>query len=356
MTLRPWLRPGRLLLLTALLLAVLAAGHAVLWNTMASRLQAGFDIWAAARRASGWRVEHAPPVRGGWPFAATLRLPEFRLSGGTATLPGGIEWSSAEVVLAVRLPRLDELQIRSGGPQRLRLGNLDLPFRADRLEGSVPLQADVLPKGGSFGARRLRIGTPAGGVEIAELDLTLDTRASAIEGEPALTVQGEVRDVLLPTAGSLGRAIAHLALDASLTGPVPGGRSPATRAATWRDAGGTVEIRRLDATWGPATARGTATVALDEALQPMGAGTLRLTGANAVLDSLVAAGLVPARSAGLARGVIGLLSRPAEGGGPPQIEVPLTLEDRSLTVARIPVARLPPVAWPAGGERVGPGF
>jgi hypothetical protein len=88
----------------------------------------------------------------------------------------------------------------------------------------------------------------------------------------------------------------------------------------------------------------------------MGAGTLRLTGAEAVLDALGGAGLLPARSATLARRVLGLIARPPAEGGPPQVEVPLTLEDRALSVARIPVARLPPLAWPVAPEGAGPGF
>ncbi len=347
-------RPIHLLLGLVLLLALVGAGHAVLWNLMADRLQAGFDIWASARRAQGWRVDHGAPVRGGWPLAATLRLPEFRLSGGGATIPGGMEWAAEAVTLRVALPRLDELELHAGGAQRLRLAALDLPFRADRLEGRVPLQANVLPRGGSFAASRLRLGTPAGGVEVGALDLDLDTRATAIEGEAALTLRGGLRDLLLPVATPLGRGIAEIGVDASITGPIPGGRSPAVRAATWRDSGGTVELRRLDLPGGAAGAGAAATLALDETLQPMGAGTLRLTGAEAVLDALVTAGLLPARNAGLARRVVGLLARPQESG-PPAVEVPLTLEDRALSVARIPVGRIPPLAWPTAPDGPGPG-
>ena len=352
---RHWLRPGRLLLATGLLLALLGLAHSLVWHWMGTRLQAGYDAWANARRAQGWRIEHGTPTRGGWPFSATLRLPEFRLSGGGATIPGGLDWSARAVVLRVALHSPGELRIGTGGPQRLRLGSTDIPFAADRLTARLPLQAIVIPRGGEFDALRLRLGTAAGGIEIGSAHLNLDSRMTAIEGEPAISLDGGAENVTLPAATPLGRQIRSISLDAALTGPLPGGRSPTTRAATWRDAGGTLELRRLDLAIGPATAQASATLALDDQLQPMGAGTLKLTGAEAVLDALAQAGLVNARNAALARRVVTLLARPPAEGEPPQLEVPLTLEGRSLSVARIPVARLPMLPWPGPAEGSGPG-
>ncbi|WP_270936533.1 DUF2125 domain-containing protein, partial [Falsiroseomonas oryzae] len=79
---------------------------------------------------------------------------------------------------------------------------------------------------------------------------------------------------------------------------------------------------------------------------PMGAGTLRLTGAAEALDALAEAGLVGRRAAVTARAVLPMLSRPSAENGMPEIEVPLTLEDRILALARIPVVRFEPLAWP----------
>lgn len=336
-------------------IALLAVAHTLAWNWMGGRLQAGYDAWAAARRAQGWRIEHAAPVRGGWPLSATLRLPEFRLSGGGATIPGGLDWSARAVVLRVVMHRPGELRVSAGGPQRLRLGTSDIPFAADRLTARLPLQANVVPKGGEVEALRLRIGTPAGGLEIGSAGLSFDSRTSAIEGEAAFTLEGLIENMTLPVATPLGRAVRSLRIDAALTGPVPGGRNPTSRAATWRDAGGTLELRRLDLEYGPATAQAAATIALDEALQPMGAGTLKLTGAEAVLDALAQGGVVTARNAALARRVVGVLARPPAEGEARVLEVPLTLEGRGLAVARILVARLPALAWPGPAEGSGPG-
>ena len=45
-------------------------------------------------------------------------------------------------------------------------------------------------------------------------------------------------------------------------------------------------------------------------------------------------------------GIAALLARPPADGGPPEIEVPLTIEERGLSVARIPATRLPAIEWP----------
>jgi hypothetical protein len=126
---------------------------------------------------------------------------------------------------------------------------------------------------------------------------------------------------------------------------VPPGRFPVVRAESWRDGGGTLELQSFNLSWGPIGAVAAATIALDESLQPMGAGTLRLTGATQALDALAEAGLIGRRAAGTARMLLPMMSRPnAEGAQ--EVELPVTVEDRTLAVARIPVLRFVPLSWP----------
>lgn len=357
----------------ALLGAVLAAGHALLWRWMGSQLEAGFQDWVAQRRAFGWRVEHAAPLRGGWPFAATLTLPRFRLEGGGATLPGGAEWQAEALVLRLAPPRLDRLVVEMPGRHRLRLGTVEWPFAADRLAATLPLEAGVLPREARLEAERLRLGTPAGAVEVRDATLEIETRMSAIEGEPAVALRVSAWEVLLPSAsspglpavagpglpaaaagtglasavGTLGRGVEQVVLDLALTGPVPPGRSPAAKAEAWRDGGGTLELQGLELRWGPLAANATATLTLDEALQPMGAGALRVAGAREALQAAARAGLLTRQAAATGQTVLRLLSRPPVAGAPAELEVPLALEGRVLTAARMRLAQLPAWSWPA---------
>ncbi|MBV1796246.1 DUF2125 domain-containing protein [Siccirubricoccus sp. G192] len=179
---------------------------------------------------------------------------------------------------------------------------------------------------------------PASPPSRGEPAVTLRLGAEAVELPPGLAAAPAVR--------TLGPRLQSLALDLALTGPVPPGRGPTRKAKAWRDGGGTLGLRRLDLRWGQVAGTATATLTLDEDLQPMGAGTLRLAGGGEALEAAAAAGLLTPRAATTARTVLRLLSRVPAEGGPPQLDVPLTLEDRALTLARIPVARLPAWTWP----------
>jgi hypothetical protein len=342
---------GPRLALGALLAVVaLAAGHAVLWRIMAGQLEAGLATWVEIRRAQGWRVDFAPPVRGGWPFSATLTLGSVQLQGGTATLPGGVALEAERVVLRVTLPRLNQLRVEMPGAQRLRLDATEWRFAADDLVALVPLEADTPPREALVLADHLRLATPAGPMEVASLRFSAAASSTATDDEPALQLGLAAAEIDLPMPpgagnGSFGRRIESLAADAALSGPVPPGRVPVQRAEAWRDGGGSLELSRLALRWGPAQVEAAATLALDEALQPMGAGSLRLTGAMEALQALADAGLVGRRAAGTARIMLPLMARPSATGAT-EIEVPVTLEDRTLALARIPVLRLQPWIWP----------
>jgi hypothetical protein len=108
--------------------------------------------------------------------------------------------------------------------------------------------------------------------------------------------------------------------------------------------------------WGPLNLDGSATVALDEHMQPMGAGTARIAGYAATLDALVATHVINARAALAAKAVLGLMARTPADGGAPVVEVPLTLQDGALSVGRIPLGRMPELSWPdtPGSAKVSP--
>jgi len=341
----------RLLLGSAIVLALLAALHALLWRWAGSEMQAGVDAWIASRRALGWRVTHGPPQRGGWPLAATLTLPDVTLSGGTATLPGGFGLVAEGLVMRVALPRLDRLLVTMPGRNRLRFGELDLPFAADRLSIAVPLERNVLPREATAEAEQLRLATPAGPFTLRSLRLDVETRLSATEGEPALQLRLNAEEMTLPPGPpalvALGRQLERASLEAAVTGPVPPGRIPTTKAEAWRDGGGTFELRGLALDWGRIGLGVTATLTLDEALQPMGAGSLKLRGAAEAIAAAQASGLLPAGMVRPARLLVQMRSRVPPEGGPPVFEVPLTLEERTLAAGRFPVAHLPRLIWPS---------
>lgn len=332
-------------LLAIVLLA--AAGHAVLWLWLCGRLEAGLTEWAAARRVEGWRVEHGPPRRGGWPFTASLTVPEVRLRGGGGWLTGGVDWWAEAVTLRVSPPDLQRLTVDAPGRHRLRVGEAAvLPFTAGRLQAALPLGAGAA----TATARRLRFGSGAGAVEVGAVSLDYGARPGGAGAGTAL--RATALDVALPPdmpgADRLGRTVDRIGLDLVQTGAVPAGGAPAQRAAAWRDGGGALDVRSLEARWGEVAAATVATLILDSALQPAGTGVLRLTGGEAALEAAGSAGLLSPLNAVAARFALGAVSRAPAEGGPPRAELPLALRDRTVRLGPVSLGRLPALEWSAG--------
>lgn len=342
-------RHRRLLLWFLLLAGVLAAGHALVWHHVTGRLEAGFQDWAEGRRAQGWQVTHGTPRAGGWPFLATLILPDLAL-----TPPSGFGWRTERAELSLRPTDRGLLHIAAEGRHVLYRAGWDWPFTAESLTADLPLAGSGPPAVVTLRGAGLRLGGAPG----AEQGMGLDALEARIDGQdtspggPGLVLTAALRGLSLPGAiGGLlpGGRVDTATLDAALNGPLPGGlfsaAPPARRAAAWRDAGGTLELRALTLRAGAVAASAAATLALDGGLQPVGAGTLRLFNPDLVLEALLRAGVIDPRNGGLARSLLPMLQRPGAAGGPPQLEVPVTLEQGRLTAARIPLLRLPPLAW-----------
>lgn len=353
-------KPMRAAIAALLLLAILAAGHSALWRWTSGQIERSFAAWTAQRRAQGWIIEHGPTARGGWPLSAALSVPGLRIAAVGPNLPAGLEWNAETLTLRVAAPRLDRLVVEFRGRQRLRIGDTEFPFATDRFEAFFPTEAGTSLREGEVVTERLRMNTPAGLLELREGQLSFGTRSTATESEPALTVSLALQGLGLPEGfaaqpalAAFGRQLESLSAEAVMTGPLPGGRDPMTRAEQWRDGGGTLELRLLAVQWGPVGGGANATLTLDDRLQPMGTATLRVSGADQVIRALAEAGTLPPSSAAAATTALLLMQRVPESGGPPLVEVPMTLENSRVTVARIPLARVDPIAWPA---RRGPDF
>lgn len=337
----------------ALVLALLT-GHALYWRWASQRLASGFQEWASDRRAHGWVVRAGQTESGGWPLEAALTVPALHIEGGQADIPDGFAWSAERVRLSVRLLQPHLLSIAAQGMQRLRFSDLpEIPYTADRLHADVPLEPGVPAHTAELLASHLRAGMPAGndtasGLTLGLLQLHCDLRPAAPQGEPALSFSSSAEAIGLPPGPrwALGGRISSLSIDGALNGPLSRQPGLAHRATEWRDSGGTLDIRRVALGWGPLGLSGSATLALDMRLQPMGTGTARIVGYAETLDALAAAGAI-ARSAAMAsKALAGLIARTPEEGGPAEVEVPLTLQDRALSIRQIPIARIPELIWP----------
>jgi hypothetical protein len=292
-------------------LGVLLAGcaGAGLWYAATLLMAARFEDWAAARRAEGWRVEHASVAR-----AALHWGPALHLDGLLVETPAGLGWQAERVALRLTTTAL---HVVPSGAQAARVPGGRAPLDADGLSLAAPLT------GGPARLVARRIVAPGFGLE-------------GLAG----TVAGGALDV---TATRLALGTLPPFDQAALAARIA--PLPETTAAAWRAAGGRAEIERLELRNGAAALRVAGRLGLDAALQPEGTATLTVTDAPAALALLTDAGwLAPGMAAGL-RAVAMLAARPDPAGGPPRLELPLELRNRRLGTARLPLVTIPPIDW-----------
>jgi hypothetical protein len=334
--------------LVVVALAIAAALYAGYWYSAAELVQRGLLDWSAARRSEGYTIGWDRTEVGGFPFAlrVTIEKPIFGQSriepgyeargellvgearpwalgqwhisaaqGGTLAIQPGPERPAIDVAAASVMPGQD-------GDAAMNAG-ADVTLAAERLTVSGQTSLAI-----AHAMARARI--PAGAVASH-----LQTWLSA-----SLTLDG----IALPAAvPPLGDTVERIATTLAIKGTIPGG--PRRQAlAAWRDDGGTLELQSFALVWGKLALDAKGTVALDAALQPLGALTATIRGYGEIIDALVATGDLKAGDAALVNVGLGLLAKPAPDGQY-QLDAPLTLQNGQAYLGPVPLARMPSFVW-----------
>jgi hypothetical protein len=335
-------------------LAALLALDWVGCRVLLRRMQAEFAQWQLAAESQGWRVASAAVMGGGFPLGATLKISGLSLSGGQALVPGGLDWHAQRVMLSLSLLRPWRLDVAPQGEQTVRVATgQTVVLNADVLLAQVPLGGGR-PDHIHVEIAGLTAGIGGSGhpqdVRIDRLDMQLQAaRGGAARTSLQLDVQAH--GLGLPDKGRwpLGATVSRLETEISLASPALSGRAPVEQARAWRDWGGTVEVTRLALKWGPLDMSGSATLGLDDKLQPAGHGQAEVRGWRATLDALVSGGTLPRGVAQTAKAVLSLMA-PATGSkgddalGAP-LSLPVSLKDSTVSLGTIPLLRVRPLVW-----------
>ena len=307
-----------------LVAAVLA--HGGYWLSSVRRLEARVEEQAQALRAGGWRVVLGPAWPEGWPGRAGLQF------GSASIEADGFAWRAGRATIDTPLrwpPSLSGL-----GPARVQAGGQQVRFGS-----STPLA--VVSQGW-----RLEVSSGAATLAGRAVRIARLFEAETVElrlGPEGLALSARRLKPLDP-ARMRGPEVDAVALHASATPPLPFAGGPRSAAVAWRQAGGAVDLSDIAVTIGHAHALGKGRIWLDDALRPRLDGTLHVTGYEAGLDDLAAAGVLTRRTAVAAKAVLGLLAAPTLDGG---ADVPVQIADGVLAAARFPLLRVPALDWPA---------
>ncbi len=284
-------------------LLALAGAYAIQWHVAADALREGLVRFIDGRRAEGYRIEHGEISLGGFPAAIAVRM-EAPL---VAAPDGRWRWSAPAILLRTWAWRTHILDIEMPGRHAIAGGGNEFPIDAGAANISLALPS-----------RR------ATDIRSNSLRFVLLAADIALAGS---------------TEPALGRKVSELAIEGAVVGPF-GGRSAPLGA--WRDGGGTLEIARLRFVWGPLTAEGDGTFALDEAMRPIGAASVRLAGYDAAIDRLVEAGALTPRHGLTYKSALAAFAQ-ASPDGEAVAQVPLTLQDAFIYVGPIALAGLPAI-------------
>jgi hypothetical protein len=184
-------------------------------------------------------------------------------------------------------------------------------------------------------------------IEQAQLRLVPGPLATAAPTTAAATANLQLVGLSLPqdqVPSGLDSRVDRVELAAMLRGLIPPG-APDDALRAWRDSGGTLEVEKLLAEWGPLRLSGDGTFALDEALQPMGSMSAAIQGLEPAAEQLAAAGIISENDAELVTIAGTALARPAADGDGKEIRMPLRLQNQTLSLGPLELMRLPTVQW-----------
>jgi hypothetical protein len=332
---------------------LLLAAEVAYWRIAAERLRTGYHDWLTEQTAQGWDIGSGPLSIGGWPRAATVTVPNLTLRHAGPTIPGDVNVASAGVTLSVSLFNPTNLRLSPMGPMHVRAGDLpDVIVTGDEASVLVPLQqTDSLSVALHANGLRLEAATGAWHVTVGLLNANAVIAAvsPADQSQPAAIFSMSAEAIALPAGikWPLGSNISSLSMEGRMNGPLPNTRDITGWAQAWRDGGGSLEITHLAMGWGPLGLTSSATLALDDQLQPMGSGNGRIVGYAETLDRLAAGGMLTKSAATAAKAVLSLMAGTSDADEPSSVDVPLTLQYRTLSMRQVPLLRLPEVDWPA---------
>lgn len=338
------MRP-RVLVLYCFALVLAAAGAlSAYWLWSADRLAGRIAAWSEKQRARGYEVSYREPVIGGYPFGLKVRIDEPQL-----TSPHGRRWNGPSLTGRAALWSPFTIELDFSGRHQITetRDSAAAPIEAEgvRAHAGIHLQSSGRLDRATAEVAGLTIRRAGEILTADHVTVALGPwRPAAGERPQELPLTGELNGVTLPSdrAGPLGPAVQHLAVAAVLLGEIPRGKRR-QMLEQWRDAGGRLEIGRLDLVWGTLALQGEGSLALDRKLRPAGKIDARLSGLSETVDRLADAKVIKASRARIAKVALRALADGTDGNGRPVVALPITLDGGRLYLGPVPVLRLSPV-------------
>ena len=342
-------------------LTLLLLGWAGGWFWLADRLRADIDAFVETQRARAVVLQWDELSISGFPirFDTDFTAPLARWDDVDRT----ITWTGADTSIRPFVEGPGAVSFRAPGRHLLEFSepgaDLRIETRSDRLKGVLEFDdaGQITGLRGLAEPFDLQINDgPRIGIARAAFDYAYRTRPGTtdpIHPDPVVARLSVILDQIDLTAmpldaniaRTLGSEITTFAGQLSLRGPLAIEDISPESLTRWRDSGGTLEVESLELRWGPLRFAGDGTLALDDALQPEGAFSARMSGLDTLIDLLEQRGEIRSQQAAIARLALGVFMRAPANGGPPEAKIPVTIQGRILSIGPVPLLQLDPVVW-----------
>lgn len=332
-----------------------------IWFWFADRIETNLDNYAAARSAEQVELAWDSVGISGFPFRMEAKIVNPR--GQWRAPQRSIAWTGPDTVLRFLTAGPRVVRFSAPGTHVLQISEADSDLRLETQHQIARGRITASPDGPAKRVTLTSEGTrfSVGGVlraTIAAIDADW-TRQHRIPDSGAIDPTGTGQELSLvmtdidlsplsldPAArGVLGDTIAKFVTRISLRGDLRPRAIDSATLARWRDAGGTIELENFDLAWGPVRLRGDGTLALDARLQPVVAVSARVAGLDRLIDVLERTGQVRPRQAAITRLALAVFTRAPADGGPPEAQVPVTVQDGRLSLGPVPLMQVPPIVW-----------
>lgn len=332
---------GRKILgLLALVLVLTSGLYGGYWVMLANSLESQFETWVDHQRSEGIKIEHQGLTRSGFP--GTLKF--ILAKPAVKTLLWA--WQGDDVVLTVKPWALNTFKIDLSGKHKgvavINSRPEPYTFAADRLITTIKLKNgyahDVKSKGDGLS---VHYGAQNDTVTLSEHLIEINRGTDNL-----IDWSFRFRDIRIPPAlrAPLGNRIHHFDAKGQLDGPIVGNGFHEALS-FWRDQGGKVDVSSVDVDYSPLRISGNGTIALDTEMQPIGAFTIQAKGYMDSIDRLVEAGMIKGINSLATKLMLITLTKKSPNGGERYLELPLTLQERSLTAGPFEIAKFRPIHW-----------
>lgn len=315
---------------TALALVLAFGAYAGIWQIYSKKFERYIESQLAEIQTKGFDVSFDHLKIGGFPFGYDVTVTNLEVKRGEEFRT----WVDGLITFSAKFWKPQEISSVAGGTHHLVVDDLKAQG-----QGFIIKSFTIDTKRFEFFYDNLVV--TISGLEVLrakELEYDMDLAPADKADTKTLRVRLEELEIPALKEAPLGSKIEHIVFDASLKGPLKGD-SHLDLVKNWYENDGEIEIKEFALKWGDTTAKGDGDLTLDENLQPIGAFSAEFTGLDKALDVYEKAGHLKKASAAMLK-LLKLGVSATQGQ-----KISITIQNRKLLLASIPILDLPEITW-----------